>query len=189
MITLFLQAAYQKASQNRNSNLEQMLQPPPNCSELTCAMIGKNTSRRLKLPSNYHRKVRLPESEKFPSFERVDRSFCVKSNAITKWIWPYCDIHSVASIVSEKSWWAWTHEGEGGKLLFFFFFSGLLELAEHGINHMSWITRKVPFSSSLSSWQSRTFSRFYSFLCLPYLLQSYSTYKLQGLKNFKCKYS
>ena len=119
MITLFLQAAYQKASQNRNSNLEQMLQPPPNCSELTCAMIGKNTSRRLKLPSNYHRKVRLPESEKFPSFERVDRSFCVKSNAITKWIWPYCDIHSVASIVGEKSWWAWTHEGEGGKLLFF----------------------------------------------------------------------
>ena len=115
------------------------------------------------------RKLKVP---KFWEKKKVGRSFFVKSNVITKWIWPHCDIHSVASIVGEKSWWAWTHEGEGGKQITFFFsfFSGLLELVEHGINHMSWITRKMPLSSSLSIWQSRTFSRFYSFLCLPYLL-------------------
>ena len=125
------------------------------------------------------RKLKVP---KFWEKKKVDRSFCVKSNVITKWIWPHCDIHSVASIVGEKSWWAWTHEGEGGRqanYFFFSFFSGLLELAEHGINHMSWITRKMPLSSSLSSWQSRTFSRFYSFLCLPYLLWQYGLWSFQ----------
>ena len=63
------------------------------------------------------RKLKVP---KFWEKKKVDRSFCVKSNVITKWIWPHCDIHSVASIVGEKSWWAWTHEGEGGKQITFF---------------------------------------------------------------------